>query len=199
MTVRAPARSQDQDELQALIEEARLRARRNGAVVVLAALVILGAYQVVRLVAGPQSATDTGLPSSSSAPLRVGIGPFWYMRTIGTMRAPRCAKQPPGIMHRCASTVWFDVVLSTETWVGTDGTTHVRSVEVSQRFASAADRARWLASGKPVPVPISIAQGDALDILRQRILFRRDLAFWIAHGKNGNVVIHRATQPAQLT
>lgn len=39
-----------------------------------------------------------------------------------------------------------------------------RSVEVSQRFASSTGRARWLASGKRVPVPISIAQGDALDI-----------------------------------
>jgi hypothetical protein len=39
-----------------------------------------------------------------------------------------------------------------------------RSVEVSQRFASPTDRARWLASHKPVPVPISIAQGDALDV-----------------------------------
>jgi hypothetical protein len=67
-------------------------------------------------------------------------------------------------MHPCASTVWFDVVMSTETWVGVDGTMRERSVEVSQRFASAAGRARWLASGKPVPVPISIAQGDALDI-----------------------------------
>lgn len=100
----------------------------------------------------------------SSAPLSVGAGPFWYMRTIGTMRAPRCVKQLPGIMHRCASTVWFDVVMSTETWVGTDGTMRERSVEVSQRFASSAGRARWLASDKPVPVPISIAQGDALDI-----------------------------------
>jgi hypothetical protein len=67
-------------------------------------------------------------------------------------------------MHPCASTVWFDVVMSTETWIGVDGTMRERSVEVSQRFASAAGRARWLASGKPVPVPISIALGDALDI-----------------------------------
>ena len=67
-------------------------------------------------------------------------------------------------MNRCASTVWFDVVMSTETWVGTDGTMRERTVEVSQRFASPADRARWLAGHKPVPVPISIAQGDALDI-----------------------------------
>lgn len=67
-------------------------------------------------------------------------------------------------MHRCASTVWFDVVMSTETWVGTDGTMRERRVEVSQRFASADDRARWLASGKQVPVPVSVAQGDGLDI-----------------------------------
>lgn len=105
-----------------------------------------------------------GVATSSSAALSVGAGPFWYMRTVGTMRAPRCAKQLPGIMHRCASTVWFDVVMSTETWVGTDGTMRERSVEVSQRFASAADRARWLASGKRVPVPVSVAQGDGLDI-----------------------------------
>lgn len=67
-------------------------------------------------------------------------------------------------MHRCARTVWFDVVMSTETWVGADGTMRERSVEVSQRFASPADRGRWLGSGKPVPIPISIAQDDALDI-----------------------------------
>jgi len=94
----------------------------------------------------------------------VGVGPFWYMRTIGTMRAPRCAKPLPGVMNPCGSTVWFDVVMSTETWVGVDGTMRGRTVEVSQRFASPADRARWLASHKPVPVPISVAQGDALDI-----------------------------------
>jgi hypothetical protein len=87
---------------------------------------------------------------------------------MGTMRAPRCVKQLPGIMHRCASTVWFDVVTTAETWVGTDGTMRQRSVEVSQRFASSAGRARWLATGRPMPVPISIAQGDALDIASSR-------------------------------
>lgn len=111
-------------------------------------------------------ASDAGTEPGSpiSAPLSVGVGPFWYMRAIGTMRAPRCAKPLPGVMHPCASTVWFDVVMSTETWVGADGTMRERSVEVSQRFASAAGRARWVASGKPVPVPVSVAQGDALDI-----------------------------------
>jgi hypothetical protein len=94
--------------------------------------------------------------------MAVDVGPYWYTRTIGTMRTPRCARPLPGVMNRCASTVWFDVVMSTETWVGTDGTMRQRSVEVSQSFASAADRATWLHSRRPVPV--SIAQGDALDI-----------------------------------
>jgi hypothetical protein len=168
VTVRAPARSQDEQELQALIEEARLRARRrrrrNGMAGGVVVLVVIGVYFVVGMVAGVQSSANGGLPSSSSAPLAAGVGPFWYTRTIGTMRAPRCARQLPGIMHRCASTVWFDVVMSTETWVGTDGTMRERSVEVSQRFASAAGRARWRASRKPVPVPIWDAQGDGLDI-----------------------------------
>ena len=96
--------------------------------------------------------------------MSVGVGPFWYMRTVGTMRASRCAKPLPGVMNPCGSTVWFDVVMSTETWVGVDGTMRERTVEVSQRFASPADRARWLASSKPVPIPVSIAQGDALDV-----------------------------------
>ena len=82
----------------------------------------------------------------------------------GRCAAPRCAKPLPGVMNPCGSTVWFDVVMSTETWVGVDGTMRERSVEVSQRFASPADRARWLASGKPLPLPVSIAQGDALDV-----------------------------------
>jgi hypothetical protein len=166
VTVRAPPRPPGTDALQALIEEARLRARRrrrrNGLVAALVSIVIVGAYLVVELASGGGAPANSGLPGSSSAPLTVGVGPFWYMRTVGTMRAPRCAKQLPG--NRCASTVWFDVVMSTETWVGTDGTMRERSVEVSQRFASAAGRARWLAGRKPVPVPISIAQGDALDI-----------------------------------
>jgi hypothetical protein len=134
------------------------------AVAVIAALVIVGGYLLAAQAVRHRAPASVGVAGSSSAPLSVGAGPFWYMRTIGTMRAPRCVEQLSGIMHRCVSTVWFDMVMSTETWVGTDGTMRERSVEVSQRFASSAGHARWLASGKPVPVPISVAQGDGLDI-----------------------------------
>ena len=168
MIVETPPRTPDHDEPQALIEEARRRARRrrrrNGLIAAVGALVIAGGYLVGAKASRDRVASATAVARSSSTPLSVGTGPFWYMRTVGTMRAPRCAKPLPGIMNPCASTVWFSVVMSTETWVGTDGTMRERSVEVSQRFASPADRARWLASGRPVPVPISIAEGDALDI-----------------------------------
>ena len=168
MTIEAPPRPATQDDLQALIEEARRRARRRrrrtGAAVAVAALIATGAYLLALQTSGNGTPSSAGSASSSPAPLRVGIGPFWYMRTIGTMRAPRCAKPLPGVMNPCGSTVWFDVLMSTETWVGVDGTMRERIVEVSQRFASPADRARWLGSGRRVPVPISIAQGDALDV-----------------------------------
>jgi hypothetical protein len=166
--IEAPPRPAIQDDLQALIEEARRRARRRrrrtGAVVAVAALIGAGAYLLATQTSGNGTPSSAQAPRSSPAPLRVGIGPFWYVRTIGTMRAPRCAEPLAGVMNPCGSTAWFDVVMSTETWVGVDGTMRERSVEVSQRFASPADRARWLASGKPVPVPVSVAQGDALDV-----------------------------------
>lgn len=168
MTVHAPPRPPDHDDLQALIEEARRRARRRrrriGAAVAFALLIAAGAYLLLVQTSGSGNPSSAGSARSRSAPLRVGVGPFWYMRTIGTMRAPRCAKPLPGVMNPCGSTVWFDVVMSTETWVGVDGTMRQRSVEVSQRFASPTDRTRWLASGKPIPVPISVAQSDALDV-----------------------------------
>jgi hypothetical protein len=113
VSVQAARRSPDQDELQALIEEARLRARRrrrrNGAVAAqagqVAALALVGGYLLAAQAGGDRGASSVGVASSSSAPLSVGVGPFWYMRTIGTLRAPRCVKQLPGIMHRCASSV----------------------------------------------------------------------------------------------
>lgn len=126
MTVQAPPRAPHLDDLQALIEEARRRARRRrrrtGAAAAVALLIGAGAYVLALQISGTGTPADAGSVTSSSAPLSVGVGPFWYMRTIGVMRAPRCAKPLPGIMNPCGSTVWFDVVMSTETWVGVDGT-----------------------------------------------------------------------------
>ena|GEM_PF-5804243 len=132
--------------------------------IVVAAALALGGGLLLASRTGGTRAPARSVARSSSAPLSVGRGPFWYMRMIGSMRVPRCARPLGGVMNACGATAWFDVVMSTETWVGTNGTMRERMVEVSQRFASARDRARWLASGKPVPVPISIAQGDTLDV-----------------------------------
>jgi hypothetical protein len=105
--------------------------------------------------------------SASSGALSVGSGPFWYMRTVGTMQTPRCLRKKfvdSGLYYVCDGTVWFEVQLSLETWMGADGTTRERMVEDWQRFVSSAGRARWRATKKRVPTPISVAQGDALDI-----------------------------------
>ena len=168
MTVQAPPEPVRHEDLQALIEEARRRARRrrrrNATVTLVVVLMLAGGYVLATRAGGARTVSRSVIARSSAAPLAVGVGPFWYTRAVGTMRAPRCLKQRPGIMHRCVSSVWFDVLMSVETWIGTDGTMRERSVEVSQRFASPVDRRRWQASGKPVPVPISVAQGDALDV-----------------------------------
>ncbi len=116
---------------------------------------------------------DTGtaagrtLSRTSSPPLPVGVGPFWYTRTTGTMRHPWCLKQEiirPGYYGTCEVTVWFEVGMSTETWVGLDGTMRERTVEAWQRFASAADRAKWRAHEKLPAPPVTVDQGDGLVI-----------------------------------
>jgi hypothetical protein len=89
------------------------------------------------------------------------------MRTVGTMRHPWCLKQEiirPGYYGKCDATAWFEVGMSTETWVGIDGTMRERTVEDWQRFASPADRARWRAYRKRPPPPVTVDQGDGLVI-----------------------------------
>lgn len=101
-------------------------------------------------VAGP-AATVAAVPGS-------GTGPYWYTRTTTTLRVPVPLIKPPRPAAPAASRlVWLSVRESTETWVGRDGTLRTRTIELSQRFASPADRARWLASKQPVlPRPVSV-------------------------------------------
>ena len=119
MTIEVPPRLAAQDDLQALIEEARRRARRrrrrNGAAAAIVVLIVAGGYLLAARLGGTRTRSSAAVAKSRSALLGVGVGPFWYVRTIGTMRAPRCAKPLPGVMNPCGSTVWFDVVMSTET------------------------------------------------------------------------------------
>jgi hypothetical protein len=96
MMIEAPPGPAAHDDLQALIEEARRRARkrrrRNGAAAAIAVLIAAGGYLLAAGLGGTRTRSTAALAKSSPAPLRVGAGPFWYVRTIGTMRAPRCAK-----------------------------------------------------------------------------------------------------------
>ena len=168
MTVQAPPEPVKHGDLQALIEEARRRARRrrrrNATVTLVVVLMLAGGYVLATRAGGDRTASRSVIARSSAAPLAVGVGPSGTRARSGRCARRAASSSCPGIMHRCGSSVWFDVLMSLETWIGTDGTMRERSVEVSQRFASPADRRRWQASGKPVPVPISVAQGDALDV-----------------------------------
>jgi hypothetical protein len=95
------------------------------------------------------------------------VAPFWYTRTVGTMRHPWCLKEKrvrPGYYGRCEVNVWFEVGMSTETWIGRDGTMRERTVEDWQRFASPADRAKWRAHRKRSAPPVTVDQGDGLVI-----------------------------------
>lgn len=159
MTVEAPLRSPDQDELQALIEEARQRARRrrrrNGIALAAAALVATGSYLLMTRLPdwGPKG--GTGSNAAMSAKRAAIRGRFWYTRTISSqhqwMPAGGMIEWRRGYFRPRGPEVRFDLRVSEETWVGIDGTMRERVIVTSARFASAADRAKWAADGRPVP------------------------------------------------
>jgi hypothetical protein len=100
----------------------------------------------------------------AQAPLYAGQ--YWYTRTVRTIRAPLPIMPrtlPAGRAPSSPPLVTFISRESVETWIGADGTLRQRTIPLSQRFASAADRARWLASKQPIPKPPatdSISSGD---------------------------------------
>jgi hypothetical protein len=99
------------------------------------------------------------------APLRPGQ--FWYARTVVSARAPLpiVPRTPPvGKRPTVPPLVWFISRQSIETWIGIDGTLRMRTIELSRRFATPADRARWLAAGQQLPASTatdSITAGDS--------------------------------------
>ena len=82
-------------------------------------------------------------------------GPVWYTRTVRSMHeslpAGGITLTRRGFTHRQGPEVRFDLRVSEETWVGIDGTIRDRTVVATVRFRSGADRAKWLAYGRPVP------------------------------------------------
>ncbi|MGN6166934.1 MAG: hypothetical protein ACTHQQ_02010 [Solirubrobacteraceae bacterium] len=168
MTVDAPARPPDQDDLQALIEEARRRAhrrwRRNWIAFAVVGVVAAGLYALVAGLADPgtkgSDASTPVLPGTVSA-----AGPFWYMRAVRSMHerlpAGGITMDRRGYTHRHGPNVLFAVRLTEETWVGVDGTMRDR-MTAAARFASAGGRAKWAAWGRPQPNFNSWLDRDAI-------------------------------------
>ncbi len=153
MTVQAPPRPSEREELQALIEEARRRTRRRRrgyAIMLVVAVLAAGALYLVLTRGGG----GTAAPTRAARPVGVGprafrSGQFWYTRTVGSvhqwMPAGGITIDRRGYTRPHGPNVLFDLRVSDETWVGVDGTIRDRMIVVAVRFASAADRARWAA------------------------------------------------------
>jgi hypothetical protein len=157
MSVQAPPRRPDHDDLQALIEEARKRARqRRRRYAVAVGLVALFGVVVYLLVAGGTSRVASTVAGSHLAvpPRFVGPDQFWYTRTIQSVQDSERAGGlvvRRGVYHAIGASVRFDVRVVQESWVGVDGTMRYRVVAIP-RFASAADRAKWARFGRPLSV-----------------------------------------------
>lgn len=159
MTVTAPSRPPEPEELEALIEEARRRARqrRRGYAAALGLAVLVAALAYVFIARGASSTRGShSHPSTSAVSVPPGFAPgqFWYTRTISTRRVSRPAGgefQGKVFMRARGPMVAFDVRVSSEMWVGVDGTVRQRALVVSQRFASRTGRAHWIAYHRPVP------------------------------------------------
>ena len=159
MTVESPSYPSDQDELQALIEEARQRAhrrrRRYAMVLLLAALAGLGAYGLVTQNTGVPTRPVHRTPEMGAVPQRFRPSQFWYTRTISTQHewfpAGGITIDRRGYTHWRGPHVLFELRVSEETWVGVDGTMRDRMIVAGVRFVYPSDRARWAAYGRPVP------------------------------------------------
>ncbi|MBV9798635.1 MAG: hypothetical protein JO039_11375 [Solirubrobacterales bacterium] len=157
--VEAPHRPSEQEELQALIEEARRRARRRRrryAITLVVAVLAAGAlYLVLASGDGGAGVPTRGPQAAGVGPQAFGPGRFWYTRTISTERqwlpAGGMTIDRRGYTHRHGPNVQFKLRISDETWVGVDGTIRERMIVAGARFASAADHARWVAYGRRLP------------------------------------------------
>lgn len=155
MTVTSPPLPPEQDELQALIEEARRRTRqRRRRYAIALVLVALSGVVLYLLVAGGRNrvAAPARGPHLAASPQLFRPGQFWYTRAITSLQDSEWAG---GLVvrsdgyHSIGPRVQFDVRVVEESWVGVDGTMRYRVVGI-QRFASAADRAKWATYGRPL-------------------------------------------------
>ena len=120
-------------------------------------LVCLGGAGVYALLArgAGRPASAIGGTRGATASASTASGPVWYTRTVRSMHeslpAGGITLSSRGFTHGHGPEVRFDLRVSEETWVGVDGTIRDRTVVAAVRFRSRADRAKWLAYGRPVP------------------------------------------------
>ncbi len=155
MTVTSPPLPPEQDELQALIEEARRRTRqrrrRHAVALVLVALSALVLYLLVVGARNRVAAPARG-PHLAASPQVFGPGQFWYTRAVASLRDSEWAG---GLVvrrngyHSIGPRVQIALRVVEESWVGVDGTMRYRVVAIP-RFASIADRAKWATYGRPL-------------------------------------------------
>jgi hypothetical protein len=117
----------------------------------------------VALLIAPGGATPTARAALDDAAAAVihgptqeelGRGQYWYTRSVIAGRVPLPIAKPgtaPGQVTRAPGPAWYISRVSVENWIGGDGTLRVRTIPLSARFASAADRARWLAAEHRLP------------------------------------------------
>ncbi|HEX3873393.1 MAG TPA: CU044_5270 family protein [Solirubrobacteraceae bacterium] len=128
----------------------------------LGGLLVAGAVAAALLVGSgsvgppPASALSDAAAAIARGPARAPLraGQYWYTRTVTSIRAPLPIIPrtiAPGRPPTAPALVELVTRESAETWIGLDGTLRTRTIRLSSRFASAAGRARWLASGAPLP------------------------------------------------
>jgi hypothetical protein len=109
--------------------------------------------RLVVIAAGGSRVASTGPRGLGSVVSKVP-GSYWYTRIVTMSRDP--LPIVPRVMRVGQKAgpvplVYFDVRTSTETWVGQDGTIRQRTLTLSRRFATAADRRRWNAADQRLP------------------------------------------------
>jgi hypothetical protein len=162
-----------EDLEQGVIEDARRRQRRRRVlatrVVLTAALVGLLGYFGSGGGTGnsrsSRSQTGRARPAARFASPPMRSGQYWYTRWIESARMAQAIVARgvrPVLAANGGPLAWFVVRLRFESWVGLDGTMRQRTIELSARFASAADRSRW--HGAKLPFPTLVTGGDSLTL-----------------------------------
>ncbi len=162
----------DGQPAQHAVRRPRVRRRYSWAAVSAAGIAVPGMLAAIVVIASggvtPSAAralADAARASRASATPILASGEYWYTRTIFSTITP--FPLPPRVIrpgtNPAPTLIAVNLRQSVETWIGRDGTIRQRQTTLSERFADAAARRRWLASGEPLPhfgSSDSVSSGD---------------------------------------